>query len=31
MEEYIHFYNEERLQLKLKKLTPSEFRRQLAA
>ncbi|MFF2533604.1 IS3 family transposase, partial [Brevibacillus sp. NPDC058079] len=24
-------YNEERLQLKLKKLTPSEFRRQLAA
>jgi len=31
IEEYIHFYNAERLQLKLKKLTPSEFRRQLAA
>ncbi|TPG89212.1 hypothetical protein EEL32_06745 [Brevibacillus laterosporus] len=28
---YIYFYNEERLQLKLNKLTPSEFRRQLAA
>ncbi|ATF12495.1 IS3 family transposase [Brevibacillus sp. HB1.2] len=31
IEEYIHFYNDERLQLKLKKLTPSEFKRQLAA
>lgn len=31
IEDYIHFYNEERLQLKLKKLTPSEFRRQLVA
>ncbi|WP_176489411.1 IS3 family transposase [Brevibacillus sp. SKDU10] len=31
IENYIYFYNEERLQLKLNKLTPSEFRRQLAA
>ncbi|KLH97038.1 transposase [Brevibacillus formosus] len=31
IEDYIHFYNEQRLQLKLKKLTPSEFRRQFAA
>ncbi|WP_126429846.1 IS3 family transposase [Brevibacillus marinus] len=25
------FYNEERIQIKLKKLTPVEYRRQLAA
>ncbi|MGG3174286.1 IS3 family transposase [Brevibacillus laterosporus] len=31
IENYIYFYNEERLQLKLNKLTPSEFRRQLTA
>ncbi|PSK13023.1 IS3 family transposase [Brevibacillus porteri] len=31
IEEYIHFYNDERLQLKFLKMTPSEFRRQLAA
>jgi putative transposase len=31
MEEYIRFYNEERLQIKLNKLTPVEYRRQLAA
>ncbi|TPG92356.1 hypothetical protein EEL32_01490 [Brevibacillus laterosporus] len=31
IENYIYFYNEERLQPKLNKLTPSEFRRQLAA
>jgi putative transposase len=31
IEEYIRFYNEERIQLKLNKLTPVEFRRQLAA
>lgn len=31
IENYIHFYNNERLQLKLNKLTPSEFRRQLVA
>nr|WP_242466605.1 IS3 family transposase [Brevibacillus brevis] len=31
IEEFIRFYNEERIQIKLKKLTPAEFRRQLAA
>lgn len=31
IEDYIHFYNKERLQLKLNKLTPNEFRRQLVA
>uniref|UniRef100_UPI001C3F359D IS3 family transposase n=1 Tax=Brevibacillus dissolubilis TaxID=1844116 RepID=UPI001C3F359D len=31
IEEYIRFYNEERLQIKLNKLTPIEYRRQLAA
>jgi len=31
IEEYIPFYNEERIQIKLKKLTPVEYRRQLAA
>lgn len=29
IEEFIHFYNHERIQRKLKKLTPVEFRRQL--
>ncbi|REJ14989.1 MAG: hypothetical protein C6W57_12750 [Caldibacillus debilis] len=29
-EEYIRFYNEERIQIKLNKLTPVEYRRQLA-
>ncbi|WP_420872682.1 IS3 family transposase [Paenibacillus ehimensis] len=27
----MHFYNEERIQLNLNKLTPMEYRRQLAA
>jgi transposase InsO family protein len=31
MEEYIQFYNEERIQLKLNKLTPVEYRSQLVA
>ncbi|MFN1236945.1 IS3 family transposase [Paenibacillus larvae] len=31
IEEYIHFYNQSRPQRKLKKLTPVEYRRQLAA
>ncbi|MED5017036.1 integrase core domain-containing protein, partial [Paenibacillus chibensis] len=31
IEEYITFYNENRPQRKLKKLTPVEYRRQLAA
>ncbi|MED5016194.1 IS3 family transposase, partial [Paenibacillus chibensis] len=31
IEEYITFYNENRPQQKLKKLTPVEYRRQLAA
>lgn len=31
IEEYIRFYNEERAQRKLNKLTPVEYRRQLAA
>lgn len=31
MEEYIQFYNEERIQLKLNKLPPVEYRRQHAA
>lgn len=31
IEQYIHFYNNERVQRKLKKLTPVEYRRQLAA
>jgi putative transposase len=31
IQRYIRFYNEERLQLKLNKLTPVEYRRQLAA
>ncbi|MED1953686.1 IS3 family transposase [Brevibacillus centrosporus] len=31
MEEFIRFYNEERIQLRLNKLTPIEYRRQLAA
>ncbi|CAJ1001479.1 IS3 family transposase [Anoxybacillus sediminis] len=31
IEEYIRFYNEERLQIKLNKLTPVEYRRQHAA
>ncbi|GGA34230.1 hypothetical protein GCM10007416_03750 [Kroppenstedtia guangzhouensis] len=31
MEEYILFYNEQRIQLNLNKLTPVEYRRQLAA
>ncbi|WP_400162159.1 IS3 family transposase [Brevibacillus sp. TJ4] len=31
IEEYIRFYNEERIQINLKKLTPVEYRRQLAA
>ncbi|MFD1268848.1 transposase [Paenibacillus motobuensis] len=29
--EFIRFYNEERIQLKLKKLTPVEYRRQFTA
>ncbi|MDQ1909248.1 IS3 family transposase [Paenibacillus sp. GD4] len=31
IEEFIHFYNHERIQKKLNKLTPLEFRRQLAS
>jgi len=31
IEDFIHFYNEERAQRKLNKLTPAEYRRQLAA
>ncbi|MFS8513546.1 Integrase core domain-containing protein [Planifilum fulgidum] len=31
IQRYIRFYNEERLQLKLNKLTPVEYRRQHAA
>ncbi|MGG3839790.1 IS3 family transposase [Paenibacillus thiaminolyticus] len=31
IEEYIHFYNNRRPQRKRKKLTPVEYRRQLAA
>ncbi|WP_425414624.1 IS3 family transposase [Paenibacillus harenae] len=31
IEEFIHFYNHERIQRKLNKLTPVEYRRQLAA
>ncbi|MBP1157751.1 transposase InsO family protein [Paenibacillus sp. PvR052] len=31
IEEYIHFYNQKRPQTKLKKLTPVEYRRLLAA
>jgi transposase InsO family protein len=31
IEEFIHFYNEERAQRKLNKLTPAEYRRQLVA
>jgi len=31
IEEFIHFYNHERIQRKLKKLTPVEFRRQFSA
>ncbi|MDO3682101.1 IS3 family transposase [Paenibacillus ehimensis] len=31
IEAFIHFYNEERIQLNLNKLTPMEYRRQLAA
>ncbi|WP_141505161.1 IS3 family transposase [Paenibacillus luteus] len=31
MEEFIRFYNEERSQRKLNKLTPVEYRCQLAA
>ncbi|MFE5321846.1 IS3 family transposase [Paenibacillus sp. NPDC056579] len=31
IEAFIQFYNEERIQLKLNKLTPIEYRRQLAA
>jgi putative transposase len=31
IEEFIRFYNEERIQLKLNKLTPVEYRNQLAA
>ncbi|WP_419182332.1 IS3 family transposase [Paenibacillus radicis (ex Xue et al. 2023)] len=31
MEDYIRFYNEERIQKKLNKLTPVEYRRQLFA
>ncbi|MFC0212421.1 IS3 family transposase [Paenibacillus chartarius] len=31
IEEFIRFYNEERIQLELNKLTPLEYRRQLAA
>ncbi|WP_436971848.1 IS3 family transposase [Paenibacillus popilliae] len=31
IEEYIHFYNHNRPQRKLKKLPPVEYRRQLAA
>ncbi|WP_019005629.1 IS3 family transposase, partial [Cohnella laeviribosi] len=31
IEEFIRFYNEERAQRKLNKLTPVEYRRQLAA
>ncbi|WP_420094233.1 IS3 family transposase [Paenibacillus faecalis] len=31
MEEYIRFYNEERAQRKLNKLTPVEYRRQFTA
>jgi putative transposase len=31
IEEFIRFYNEERIQLKLNKLTPLEYRNQLAA
>ncbi|WP_373871384.1 IS3 family transposase [Paenibacillus montaniterrae] len=30
MEEVIRFYEEERIQLELNKLTPVEYRRQLA-
>ncbi|WP_310192748.1 IS3 family transposase, partial [Bacillus sp. 3255] len=30
IEAFIQFYNEERIQLKLNKLTPIEYRRQLA-
>jgi putative transposase len=31
IEEFIRFYNEERIQLKLNKLTPAEYRRQFVA
>ncbi|MGO4697459.1 IS3 family transposase, partial [Paenibacillus sp. 2TAB26] len=31
IEEYLHFYNNERPQRKLKKLTPVAYRRQLSA
>jgi putative transposase len=31
IEKYIRFYNEERVQKKLKKPTPVEYRRQLAS
>lgn len=31
IEQFIRFYNEERIQIKLKKLTPMEYRRQLLA
>ncbi|SDC53920.1 Integrase core domain-containing protein, partial [Melghirimyces thermohalophilus] len=31
IEEYIQFYNEQRIQRRLKKLTPVEYRRQLVA
>jgi transposase InsO family protein len=31
IEDFIHFYNQERQQRKLNKLTPVEYRRQLAA
>ncbi|WP_246079369.1 IS3 family transposase [Paenibacillus piri] len=31
IEEFIHFYNHERIQRKLNKLTPVEYWRQLAA
>jgi putative transposase len=31
IEDFIHFYNHERIQRKLKKLTPVEYRRQLSA
>jgi putative transposase len=31
IEEFIQFYNHERIQRKLNKLTPVEYRRQLAA
>ncbi|WP_082360581.1 IS3 family transposase [Bacillus sp. FJAT-28004] len=30
-EEFIHFYNEERIQINLKKLTPKEYRCQLSS